>query len=401
MLMCASPNTVPTRPMTPGTSLFVRTMRILRGGTSTWNSPIRMMRIGAPGTATASTARSRFPAMRHTSSAPEWPRASDSRTDNSSPRSSASVRALMRFKRSLSTTPSSTPSAADERMMSLPWMMSGPSLSDTRLISRLPSLASTARATAAARRAAAIEGCSSFHSSPETVATLSDRESSPLSSASRTASATSTATFFCASAVDAPMCGVRSTLGVVRRGWSAASGSFSYTSSTAPATCPAAMASRSAWSFTIPQRTEPVLGDVGIEADDVHAERVRALRDFGADASHTDDAECASSELRAHQLRPVPPALAHRERRVRYLPQEPEHRSEEELSDGDRVPRRCIDDGDAQLRRLVHVDVVDADARAPHHLELLGGGEELRGDARRAAADERIVLADPLQELGR
>jgi class 3 adenylate cyclase len=81
-------------------------------------------------------------------------------------------------------------------------------------------------ATAAARRASVSAGSTSAHC-PPTSATLMERDSSPLRSASRTAMQTSTATFRWASVVDAPMCGVRRTFGSARSGWSAANGSFS------------------------------------------------------------------------------------------------------------------------------------------------------------------------------
>jgi hypothetical protein len=65
---------------------------------------------------------------------------------------------------------------------------------------------------------------------------------------------TSTATFRCASVVDAPMCGVRSTFGTVRSGCSDDKGSFSYASTTAPDKWPLLSASSNAPSSTIPPR---------------------------------------------------------------------------------------------------------------------------------------------------
>ena len=63
MLTPASPSSVPTRPMTPGTSALVSTSIVRRGVTSTVNSPMRVMRGRAPGVATPPTVIS-LPSLR-------------------------------------------------------------------------------------------------------------------------------------------------------------------------------------------------------------------------------------------------------------------------------------------------------------------------------------------------
>jgi hypothetical protein len=76
----------------------------------------------------------------------------------------------------------------------------------------------------------------------------------PLRRKSRTSIAASSATFSWASAVDAPRCGVRTTFGAPRSGWSGGAGSVENTSMPAPAMVPARSASASACSSTIPPR---------------------------------------------------------------------------------------------------------------------------------------------------
>ena len=77
----------------------------------------------------------------------------------------------------------------------------------------------------------------------------------PVSRKSLICSATCSATFSCASAVAAPRCGVQTTFSSANSGLSVA-GSVSNTSSAAPATWPAAIASASAASSTRPPRAQ-------------------------------------------------------------------------------------------------------------------------------------------------
>ena len=78
----------------------------------------------------------------------------------------------------------------------------------------------------------------------------------PCRSASATCSAIASATAVWASSVAAPRCGVTITCSSPSSGWSGGGGSCSKTSSAAPATCPARIASASARSSTMPPRAQ-------------------------------------------------------------------------------------------------------------------------------------------------
>ena len=78
----------------------------------------------------------------------------------------------------------------------------------------------------------------------------------PSSSTARIDCAISIPTLSCASAVDAPRCGVRTRFCALRNGESGGSGSISKTSSAAPATCPSCNALASASSSTKPPRAQ-------------------------------------------------------------------------------------------------------------------------------------------------
>ena len=122
-------------------------------------------------------------------------------------------------------------------------------------------------------------------------------------------------------------------------------------------------------------------------------------RDLASDASKTDDSERAAAKLRPQQRASIPTPGAHRGERVGQVTNEREQRSEEQLGDGDRVPRRRVDDGDAERGRLGDVDVVDADAGAPDDLQAARLAEKLARQSRRASPDDGVVVADLVEQV--
>ena len=269
-------------------------------------------------------------------------------------------------------------------------------------------------------------------------------------SASRTISATVVPALSCASLVEAPRCGVTTTLSNAKSGESVV-GSFANTSSAAPPRCPLSIALASASSSTMPPRAvftrrapcfisrelvlaEQPLGlggsrqmdrhevgldqerlerrhridahllrtlgaDVGIERDHPHAEPGRALGHERPHPSQPDEADRLAGELDALPLRTLPRALFQRGvglRGVASLRQEQGHRL---FGGADDVGLRRVDHHDAAARGGFDVDVVQADPRARHHLQLWRGGEHLVGDLRGAADDERVVGRDLGREV--
>ena len=59
-----------------------------------------------------------------------------------------------------------------------------------------------------------------------------------------------------------------------------------------------------------------------------------------------------------------------------------------------------VRDDDPAPRRGRDVDVVDAHAGAADHLQPVGARDQLGGELRRRADDDRVVVADHLGELG-
>ena len=58
-----------------------------------------------------------------------------------------------------------------------------------------------------------------------------------------------------------------------------------------------------------------------------------------------------------------------------------------------------VRDDDAAPRRRLDVDVVDPDTRAPDHLQTRRAVDQVRGELRRRADDDRVVAVDDLGEI--
>src|SRR5439155_784622 len=168
---------------------------------------------------------------------------------------------------------------------------------------------------------------------------------------SATCCAMATATFTCASPVEAPRCGVQITCSIPRSGWPAGGGSFSSTSRAAPATWPLLMAAASAASSTMPPRAQLTMRT---------PRRMRAV---------------------------VPGPMSPRVSGV--------------LGGGHVGAAGRVHDHDALLGGSVDVDVVDPDARPADHAERVRPREHVGGDLGAAADDEGVEAAHRVPQLRR
>ena len=78
---------------------------------------------------------------------------------------------------------------------------------------------------------------------------------------------------------------------------------------------------------------------------------------------------------------------------------ERQHQGDGVLGGGDVVAAGRVHDDDAALGRGVDVDVVDADAGAADHLEILRRVDQLRGDLGAAADHPAVVVGADFLEL--
>jgi hypothetical protein len=85
--------------------------------------------------------------------------------------------------------------------------------------------------------------------------------------------------------------------------------------------------------------------------------------------------------------------------RLRDVARQREHQRDRVLGRRDDVRLRRVGDDDAALGRRGDVDVVDADAGAADHPQLLGAVDEVGGQPGRRADQDPVVVADALGEL--
>ena len=120
-----------------------------------------------------------------------------------------------------------------------------------------------------------------------------------------------------------------------------------------------------------------LLGDVRVEADELHAEAARALGHERADAAEAEDGERLLVELGAGELRALPLALLHRRVGLRDVARLREHERHRLLGGRDDVGRRRVAHDDAALGGGRDVDVVDAHAGAADDLQVRAGLDDL------------------------
>src|SRR5581483_6699370 len=140
------------------------------------------------------------------------------------------------------------------------------------------------------------------------------------------------------------------------------------------------------------------LRDERVVADHRHLEAERAARDLLPDAAEAEDAERLAGELDAAEARALPAPLHECRVRLWNVAREREQQADRVLGRGDDRRFRRIGDDDPAPRRRLDVDIVDADARAPDHLEVRRECEHVGGQLRRRADDDRVVTPDDLLE---
>ena len=122
--------------------------------------------------------------------------------------------------------------------------------------------------------------------------------------------------------------------------------------------------------------------------------------DLLADPAEAEDAERLAGELDPAPARALPAALLQRRVGLRDVARERDQQADRLL--GGRDDRRVgrVRDDDPAARGGVDVDVVDADAGAADHLQPVGALDQVGGQLRRRADDDRVVVADGLGEVG-
>ena len=136
-----------------------------------------------------------------------------------------------------------------------------------------------------------------------------------------------------------------------------------------------------------------------IVGDHAHAQAERAVDHDRADIAGADHAERLAGDLDAHEAVLLPLAGLRRGVGLRDLPREREHQGDRVLGGGDRIAERRVHHDDALGGRGRDVDIVDADAGAADHLQVLRLLQDLRRHLGGRADREAVEIADHLGEL--
>ena len=143
----------------------------------------------------------------------------------------------------------------------------------------------------------------------------------------------------------------------------------------------------------------PFGGEIGIVGNHPHLQPERAVGDDRADIAATDDAERLAENLHAEKFVLLPFAGAGRGVGLGDLPGQRQHQRDGMLGGGDRIAERRVHHDDAARRRRRDVDIVDADAGAADHFQLLRPLQYFCGDLGRGADRQPVEAVDCLGEL--
>src|SRR5579863_1924868 len=136
-----------------------------------------------------------------------------------------------------------------------------------------------------------------------------------------------------------------------------------------------------------------------IDGDHAHPKTACPRRDELADPPEAEDPQALLVELDAGEARAVPAPLAERGVRLRDASRQREQQSHRVLGGRDDVRLRCVGDDDATSRRRSDIDVVDPDPGPGDDDEPLAALDQLGGQLRRRANQDRVELTDPPGQL--
>ncbi len=139
--------------------------------------------------------------------------------------------------------------------------------------------------------------------------------------------------------------------------------------------------------------------EIRIVGDDLHLQPDSAVGDDRADIAAADDAERLAEDFDAEKFVLLPLAGAGRGVGFGNLPGERQHQRDGVLGGGDRIAERCVHHDDAARGCGGNVDIVDADAGAADHFQVLGVFQDLRRHLGGGADGEAVEAADQFGEL--
>ena len=144
---------------------------------------------------------------------------------------------------------------------------------------------------------------------------------------------------------------------------------------------------------------EPLLGDEGVVADDTHLQARRTAGDLLPDPAEAEHDEGLVRQLEPAVAGALPAPVLERRVGLRDVAREREQQADRVLGGRDDGRFRSVRDHDPAAGRRLDVDVVHAHPGAADHLEPVGPLDQVGGQLRRRADDDRVVVADLLREV--
>ena len=144
---------------------------------------------------------------------------------------------------------------------------------------------------------------------------------------------------------------------------------------------------------------EALLGDERVVRNDTHAQADGAARDLLADPSEPDHSERLAFQLDPVPARTLPAALLERRVGLRDVASESDDQSDRLLGSGDDGRLGRVRDDDAPPGGGFDIDVVDAHAGPPDHLEALASLDQVRRQLRRRPDDDPVVAPDDPRQV--
>ena len=148
-----------------------------------------------------------------------------------------------------------------------------------------------------------------------------------------------------------------------------------------------------------PELPEALGRDVRVEGEDAHLEPARAPGDLLADPAEADEPERLVGELEPGEAGALPAPLLERAVCLRDLAGEGEQQPEGVLGRRHDRGLRGVGDDDPALRRGGEIDVVHPHPGPADHLEAVGALDQVGRQLRRAADDDRVVVADRRRQV--
>ena len=143
----------------------------------------------------------------------------------------------------------------------------------------------------------------------------------------------------------------------------------------------------------------PIGRQIRVVGHEAHPERQRPLRHQGADPAQTDDPEGLAVQFHAFPTRAFPAARFQRGVGLRDVAGLGQQQGDGVLGGREDVRLRGVHHDDPASRGRGDVDIVEADPRPAHHLQLTTGGQHLVVDVGGRTDDERRRARDSLEEV--